>query len=84
MKAGDIIKHIPTGETWTVAAVCNRTKMLLCCGWPESMAPWSDCTLANACDRDHHRNMLEAVAKGTDCRASWARANLEELKEAMR
>ena len=82
MKAGDIIKHNPSGETWTVAAVCNRTKMLLCCGWPESMAPWSDCELKNACDRETHALMLREVAKGNDCRASWARANLEELKAA--
>lgn len=81
MKAGDIIKHNPTGETWTVAAVCNRTKMLLCCGWPESMAPWSDCTLTKECDDTEHRKMLKGVMEscGGQLRGVWARQNLDEL-----
>lgn len=81
MKAGDIIKHNPTGETWTVASVCNRTQMLLCCGWPESMAPWSDCTLTKECDDTEHRKMLKGVMEscGGQLRGVWARRNLEEL-----
>ncbi len=82
MKAGDTIKHIQTGETWLVAAVCNQTKMLLCCGWPESMAPWSDCELVKECWQDDSVELLNELASGTDCRASWARRNLDELKEA--
>jgi hypothetical protein len=82
MKAGDVIKHIPTGETWTVAAT-NGTH-IICCGWPETMAPITDCVLANACDRDHHIQVLKSVANGTDCRASWARNTLADMVDALK
>jgi len=77
MKTGDVIKHIPTGETWTVAATDG--KYIICCGWPESMAPITDCILANACDMEHHESMLWEVAKGTDTRAAWARRTIDQL-----
>jgi hypothetical protein len=39
----DHVLHKPSGETWLVAYV--RGDRLVCCGWPESMVPLSDCEL---------------------------------------
>lgn len=80
MRAGDVIKHIPSGETWGVAA--TQGNELVCCGWPESIAPMSDCELVKACTDEEHIAMLKSVVNscGDQLRGSWARYELEKMK----
>lgn len=72
-KPGDAVKHVPSGETWTVAAPSPDGTEIVCCGWPESIAKASDCEMASRCHREEAVQMAMDVAKGTDLRASWAR-----------
>jgi hypothetical protein len=60
MRAGDTVKHGPSGETW-VLAWAERGKVSAC-GWPASIADESDCTLAEASTDEQHRDMLEKWA----------------------
>jgi hypothetical protein len=75
MKAGDAIRHIPTGETWTVAAISPDGSELVCCGWPESIAKVTDCELVESCKPADHEQTLRAVISscGDQLRGSWAR-----------
>ncbi|MCM0759588.1 hypothetical protein M7775_13600 [Sporomusa sphaeroides DSM 2875] len=41
----DIVKHVPTGETWVVCGVCHDTDELVPCGYPPVIAKISDCEL---------------------------------------
>lgn len=43
IKAGDTVKHGPTGETWVVKRV--NGDYLEWCGWPPGQARVADCTL---------------------------------------
>lgn len=66
----DHVRHAPTGEDWVVAYVEGRK--LCACGWPESLAELSDCTLvkkATAAERDY---LLREMARGEGSRASYA------------
>lgn len=57
MRSGDTVKHLPTGETWTVAYV--KGPYLAWFGWPEGEARVSDCELIEACSDAEHRKALE-------------------------
>lgn len=43
IETADIVKHVPSDETWQVAIVSGDE--LSPCGWPESIAKLSDCEL---------------------------------------
>lgn len=78
---GDHVRHEPSGEEWVVAYTTGDR--LVCCGWPESMALLSDCTLtkrADAKDRDDLLMCMAAIA-GDDSRARYARRRLAEQAE---
>ncbi len=77
MRAGDVVYHRPTGETWLLAW---GTEMDVSpCGWPESIAKSSDCDLVKAATNDEHITMLRRWAiKSNDYRASMARRQLGE------
>ena len=77
MRAGDRVKHGPTGETWIVAYVDGD--YMAWCGWPEGEAKVSDCTLTETCSDDEHRKRLEEIAKSSGKRAQRAQAALLEL-----
>lgn len=82
IRAGDSVKHLPTGETWLVAAVSRDNRQIVCCGWPESIADASDCRVENPCSDEEHESLLREVvgSGGIGARASWARENLDRLR----
>jgi len=43
IKAGSVVKHIPTGETWFVLGVNQKRNEICIAGWPPSKAKLSDC-----------------------------------------
>lgn len=61
-KAGDVVKHGPTGETWTLACDQERDEIQWC-GWPEGFAKAADCTLIKAASDEERMEMLEMVSK---------------------
>jgi hypothetical protein len=60
MRTGDTVKHIPSGETWTVAWADERE--LIPCGWPEGFANVSDCQLIEACSDEEYWKLLNEIA----------------------
>lgn len=78
-RAGDAVKHGPTGETWVVAGI--RDGYLAWVGWPEGRARSEDCTMVQAATDAEHRKMLEELArsKSTSFRVRWAREDLAKL-----
>lgn len=44
-QCGDVVLHLPTGETWIVAAADHAADDLAWFGWPEGLARASDCVL---------------------------------------
>ena len=82
MKAGDVVKHHPSNETWVVAAVRGDGEHFFACGWPETMARIDDCTLVEECSSEDSIETLRKVARSDGARASAARANLCSLASA--
>jgi hypothetical protein len=75
IRAGDHVAHAPTGETWVVAAMSPDGTELVCAGWPESIAPLSDCTLSRPCPDHQHVEMVQNCLKLGSYRASWSKAH---------
>ncbi len=86
MRAGDTVKHIPSGELWTVAV--TRDGELIPMGWPESLAKQADCELVEAVDDDLHMKVLLdtlAVKDPGSSRWRWARTNfIDALPQVQR
>jgi hypothetical protein len=77
-RAGDTVKHGPTGETWLVAYVDGDR--LAMCGWPFGEAKLSDCTLLKRASDVNHAAMLQRLADmqdKNDPRCIHARAALK-------
>lgn len=70
----DHVKHGPTGETWLVGYV--RGDKLAACGWPDTLANLSDCTLVKKATDAERMSLLQQMAKSTGHRASYARERL--------
>lgn len=79
IRAGDGIRHKPTGEKWLVAAVSPNGRELVCCGWPETIAKISDCELLCQATDEGHEKLLREVVESCrgQLRASWAQQELE-------
>lgn len=60
-RAGDTVKHHPTGETWVLATDEERGEVCWA-GWPPGYAKASDCTLVEAATEKERLEMLERVA----------------------
>lgn len=73
---GDIVKHGPTGEEWTVAYV--RDGRLAWCGFPEGTARLEDCTLVKAATDEERIALLKQMADmlSNDSRCTFARWRL--------
>lgn len=75
-RPGDVVLHKPSGEHWVVAAVSTdqepQHRRLLCCGWPESQALFSECELVEAASDEKARKTTLAALAGSDARAAWA------------
>ena len=74
---GDTVRHGPTGETWLVAYV--RGDDLAPCGWPDTLALVSDCTLVTKATPEERLALLRDLAEMStpDRRRSVARRVLE-------
>lgn len=60
-RAGDSVKHGPSGESWIVAY--DDGTWLAWCGWPPGEAKSADCTLLEAVSDAEHVEMLQRLAK---------------------
>lgn len=60
-RAGDTVKHGPSGETWGLACDEDHGEVV-CCGWPETQAQASDCTLVEAASDEERAETLRSVA----------------------
>lgn len=81
MRAGDTVEHGPSGETWVVACTESAAGRLIAAGWPETVAEINDCKIVATCTDEKHREMLEACAKHSGLRGSWARQQLSNLNQ---
>jgi len=64
-RTGDVVKHNPSGETWVLA--WGNEQEVIACGWPETVAKPSDCTLVVAATDEAHRKLvLEIAGKRND------------------
>lgn len=79
---GDHVRHEPSGEEWLVAYV--RGDRLVCCGWPESMAALSDCTLVKKATRSDRRALLGQMVGIGGSRDAYAREALKAEPEAVK
>lgn len=66
IRTGDVVKHLPSGETWLVAWADQYE--VICCGWPESMARITDCELVIVCSDEEHWDLVRKIADS--CRDS--------------
>lgn len=80
-RAGDAVLHRPSGETW-ILACDERNGEIVCCGWPESMAPAKDCDLVEAATDRMRSDILWQVARECrdELRARRARQDLADDK----
>jgi hypothetical protein len=61
-RAGDHVKHAPSGETWLVRRMVGDDRVE-CCGWPTSQGLLSDCEIVYRCtDEEHERLTRETEA----------------------
>jgi hypothetical protein len=78
---GDTVLHAPTGEEWLVAYV--RDDKLAACGWPDTIANLSDCTLVSKATPEERQSLLESMAGSNGHRASYAQRALGVAVPAM-
>ncbi len=82
-RAGDKVKHAPSGETWVLA--CDQVgDEVHPTGWPESIAQAKDCTLVVAATDEERLDKLKSVADqcAGQMRGSRAKRQLEEAAES--
>lgn len=77
MRAGDHIRHKPSGEEWVVAYA--EGEHVCACGWPHSLARRSDCELIKAASDAEHRALLVELAELNDSRGVRARRAIEAI-----
>lgn len=77
MRAGDVVKHQPTGETWVLA--CAERDEVYPCGWPETIAKEKDCILVEAGSEKDYREMLESWSDKSSYDSSEGGANIRVL-----
>lgn len=69
---GDLVRHMPSGETWVVAYV--KGEYLAWCGWPEGEAKLADCELLEKATPEYRDKLLKQMAamSGDDARKRYA------------
>lgn len=83
MRAGDVVYHRPSDETWVLAWGDDARGEVSACGWPETIAKAADCELVEACSDDEHLAMLrEWATRAGDYRATVCRRQLAALGAA--
>lgn len=84
VRAGDVVKHLPSGETWMVAGAYENGD-ILCAGWPCSLARKGDYEITHRATDAEHLDMLHKCAamrpdSGYDPRKSLAMDVLAKMK----
>lgn len=79
-RAGDRVKHRPSGETW-ILCCDERNGRVAPCGWPESYADALDCELIERANHQVRVSMLRLASTSSGPRGSWAKAQLESLEK---
>lgn len=65
IRAGDHVRHRPSGEIWVVAFADYESGDLAWCGWPEGVARIADCDLVEkASDDEHARIVAQIILSG--------------------
>lgn len=72
-RAGDVVKHGPTGETW-VLGTDEEAGRVYPLGWPETIALASNCDLIRAAEDEERLAILTRLSQidGCDYRKSVA------------
>lgn len=78
MKAGDSVKHLPTGETWTLGYV-NDGRFLGWLGWPVGELPINQFELADSCSLHDHVKTLRSMLNSDGKMSAMARVQLFAL-----
>lgn len=78
MRTGDKVHHIPSNETWIVAAVWSETGDMAWCGWPDGRARISDCTVVYSCTDEEHWQWIDRIADSAAGSRSWYCQQLRE------
>jgi len=88
-RTGDTVTHLPSGESWLVAAVDPTGRDLVCAGWPESMAKISECEVTYRCSDEEHGKLVRHIASirpdnrsSYSPRQSWSQWLLDQWNEA--
>lgn len=72
-RAGDVVKHMPSGETWTLAAIENVGGRWRAgaCGWPETWVPITELDIVKpATDAKHFAFLIEVALAGAGHRTT--------------
>lgn len=77
MRTGDTVKHAPSGERWLVAWADDAS--LSPCGWPESIARVSDCTLIKAATDEEYIKLLREIANSSYSGINYRRSRCINL-----
>lgn len=91
-RAGDTVRHRPSGEEWLVACVCPPPSFstggdFYACGWPATCARSEDCDVLERCSDEEHEDLLRRVSNGRNDDSSrhyWASENLRAIENARR
>lgn len=79
-RAGDVVKHHPTGETWILGTdECYGEVFPL--GWPETSAKAKDCELVEAASEESRLSQLQQCAElpSSDIRGRTAKEQLRMI-----
>lgn len=69
IRAGDHVRHRPSGETWVVAFADYESGDLAWCGWPEGLARLADCYLVQKASDDEHARIVAQIIDAGGMRA---------------
>ncbi len=79
-RAGDHVHHGPCDEDWVLA--CDEENGdVICCGWPETFAKASDCTLVRTATDEERIITLRDVVEGCGGQMRGSRAKRQLAAE---
>lgn len=62
IRANDVVRHNPSGETWVVCGVSYERNELVPCGYPfPTLAKVTDCELVESCGMPQTEDMKRAL-----------------------
>lgn len=81
-RCGDVVRHLPSGETWLVAYDDGRN--LAPAGWPACVVSSSDCELVKAATDDAHAAAVRDWRRAPDDTSDDRRRQVERLYSAVK